>query len=224
MDVVVKHRAAMLVVLMASLSAEVVWADAEEATLAVEGGPSMFRGTAPMYTSAPTTRPGGSGGVALTYGLSDLLTADVSVGTAIAEALEYERQDTEFGVGTIHHDLRALRVSVGGTARFGARWIPTVSVAVGYQHRFLTGGAVIDDGRRQLGPFGDKSGDDILAMAGVGLDYRLGRHMVVGVSARAIHAFAIGGSSFDGLEIPIRVSYSWYPGWFRPQYTERLDD
>jgi hypothetical protein len=177
-----------------------------------------------MYTSAATTRAGGSGGVRLTYGLSDLFTADLSVGTAIVEALEYEEQETAFGMGTIHHDLRAMRVTAGATARFGARWIPTATVAVGYQHRILTGGAVIDEGRRQLGTFEDKSGDDILALAGVGLDYRIGRHLIVGLSAQAVHAFALGGASFDAIEIPIHVSYSWYPGWFRRQYTERLDD
>lgn len=214
----------LLAFLAAAAASDVAWADAEEATLAAEGGPSFIRGSSPEYTSATTTRPGGSGGVRLTYGLSDLLAADLSVGTAIAEALEYDEQDTAYGRGTIHHDLRALRVMTGATARFGARWIPTASVAVGYQHRLLTGGAVIDEGRRQLGTFDDEAGNDLLVSAGVGLDYRLGRHLVIGLSAQAIHAFAINGSSFDSFEVPLRVSYSWYPGWFRKQYTERLDD
>jgi hypothetical protein len=202
-----------------------VQADAEEASVILEGGPALFRGMTPVYTSATTTRPGGSGGVRVTYGLTDLFTADLAVATGIAEALEYEQQDTsDFGMGTLHHDLRAVRATAGATMRFGARWIPTASLAAGYQHRLLTGGAVIDEQRSQIGTFADQSASDILVVAGVGLDYRLGRHLIVGISAHAVHAFAIGGASFDALEIPIRVSYSWYPGWFRKQGMERLDD
>jgi hypothetical protein len=216
-----------LAVLAAALAPSVAFADAEEATLVGEAGLAMVRGTSPVYTDAATTRPGAAGGVRLTYGLSDLLTADVAFGAAVIEALEYAEQDTEFGMGTtIHHDLRAMRATVGATARFGARWIPTASLAVGYQHRFLTGGSVINDPeqRRQLGVFDDESANDILVLAGIGLEYRLSRHLLVGVSAQVVHAFAIGGASFDAVEVPIHVSYSWYPGWFRRQYTERLDD
>jgi hypothetical protein len=199
-------------------------ADAEEASLILEGGPGVVRGTSPVYGSAATMRPGGGGGVRLTYGLTDRFTAEAAVGTGIAEAFEYDQQETEYGMAIVHHDLRAVRAMVGASARFGARWIPTVTAAVGYQHRFLTGGAVINEQRRQLGVFGDESANDILVLAGVGLDYRINRHLVVGISAQVVHAFAIGGPSFDAVEIPIRISYSWYPGWFRKQYTERLDD
>jgi hypothetical protein len=215
-----KHVAALLAVLLAAP----VLADDEEATLAVEGGPAFFRGTTPVYSSATTSRPGGGGSIRLTYGISDLLATDLSFGTGIAQAFEYEDQDTEFGDGTIHHDLRAVRAMAGATLRFGARWIPTASLALGYQHRFLTGGSVITPERVQVGTFASESQSDILVLAGVGLDYRLGRHLVVGVGAQLAHAFSLGGGSFDAIEIPIRFSYSWYPGWFRRQHTERLDD
>jgi hypothetical protein len=130
----------------------------------------------------------------------------------------------DLGVGTSHFDLRALRVTGGMTARFGARWIPTATVAAGYQHRLLTGGMLIDDERVLVDYLPTESSSDLLVMAGVGLEYRIDRHFIVGLSAQLVHAFALGGKAFDGVEIPLRVSYSWYPGWFKKQTRERLDD
>ena len=205
--------------------AGVARADSEEVTLHVEAGPAMVRGEAPVFSSDVTTRPGGAGSVRLTYGLTDLFAAEVSLGGAAAEALEYSMQDGgDLGVGTSHFDLRALRVTAGMTARFGARWIPTATVAAGYQHRLLTGGMLIDDERVLVDYLPTESSSDLLVMAGVGLEYRIDRHFIVGLSAQLVHAFALGGKAFDGVEIPMRVSYSWYPGWFKKQTRERLDD
>ena len=113
----------------------------------------MMRGETPVFSSDTATRPGGAGGVRLTYGLTDRFAAEVAFGTAIAEALEYPMQDggQELGAGTTHYDLRAMRATAGMTARFGAKWIPTATLAAGYQHRWLTGGAFSDEGRNFIG-------------------------------------------------------------------------
>jgi hypothetical protein len=202
------------------------YADAEEATLNVEGGVAVFRGETPVFSSDTTTRPGGAGGVRLTYGLTDLLAAEVGVGTAIGAAFEYRDQDggEMLGRGTSHYDLRAVRATAGVTARFGARWIPTANLALGYQHRSLTGGAFIDENRVLIDEIPGDSSSDLLVCAGVGLEYRIDRRFLVGVSAQLVHAFALGGPAFDAVEVPVRVSYAWYPGWFRSTSVERLDD
>src|SRR5687767_14274185 len=206
--------------------ARVAWADAEEVSLHLEAGPTILRGEAPRFSSDTSTRPGGAGSVRLTYGLTDLLAAEVALGTAIAEAFEYANQDggEGLGMGTSHFDLRAVRATVGVSARFGARWIPTATVAAGYQQRFLTGGAFIDGERVLVDYLSTETASDLLVMASVGLEYRIDRHFMVGLSAQVVHAFALGGPAYDGVEIPLRVSYSWYPGWFKRQTRERLDD
>lgn len=204
-------------------------ADADEATLAFDAGPALFISQAPVYSSARSSRPGVGAGLRLGYGLSDLLELDLAVSGSLFEGVEYADQPVDDprvtnGVATIHHDHRGVRALAGMTARFGARLIPTVAVAVGYQQRVVSGGQLLDAGRNTMGPFDDAWASDLLVSAAVGLDLRLGRHLIIGVAAQVTHSFPLSGAGFDALELPIRISYQWYPGWFQRHDIERLDD
>jgi hypothetical protein len=220
------RRSGYALTLVLLLSPTLARADAEEASLRLQVGPAIILAETPVYTSATTTRPGLAGSLALGYGLSDRWMVEVLAGTSIAQALEYPGQMTsEHGPGTIHHDHLAIHAGTAVTARFGARWVPMVRGALGYQYRLASGGAVIEDGTRNfIGPFEDQVSHDILVGAGVGLGLRLHRHWLVTVGVEATHAFALGGSGFDSFTVPVTLEYLWYPGWFARTGAERLDD
>lgn len=75
-----------------------------------------------------------------------------------------------------------------------------------------------------VGGIADEQTSDLIVAAGAGLDVRLGRRLAIGVAVQVTHAFPLSGGSFDSIEIPVRISYHWYPGWFRRLWVERLDD
>lgn len=224
-----RHAPALLLLLTFPATAR---ADAEEATLTVDGGPVLIRTQAPAHSTERATRPGGHAGVRLAYGLTDTFTIDLAVAGSLAEGVEYRDQELadpppSVTRATIHHNHRAVRALAGVTARLGVRIIPTVSLGVGYQHRFTTGGVLLEEGRSppiMVDSVPDTQNAELLVAAGVGLDLRLGRRLALGVSAQVTHAFALSGGGFDALEIPVRLTYHWYPGWFRRRGIERLDD
>ncbi len=100
---------------------------------------------------------------------------------------------------------------VGGRLRLGARYVPTLHLAVGGQTRPATRSVmVLADGSVIDGPPMSRSWEIIL-VGGLGFEYRLGAHWIAGASVSAVQAFPLVGERFQSLEGSAYVSYSWYP-------------
>jgi hypothetical protein len=211
--------AALLLALAAPTRA---WADESELALSLEGGIGFMNVEDIENASATATGVGGTGMVQGSYGLTDLFALDLGVGGGFVYTAEFHDQTTALGEGNKLHHVRALRVLTGVSARFGARLIPTAGLHVGYQHRWLTDGALFNDQSHRLGSFPDQSANDLLAAASVGLDYRINRHWLVGFAVQATYAVGTE-NSFASLEIPVRVTYAWYPGFLRSDRIVRFE-
>jgi hypothetical protein len=201
-------------------------ADESEASFMLEGGPAFLRVQELHDVGSPTTILGAGGAMALTYGLSDLVSLDLSVGGAMAKNAEYrDVMIDETTRGNVIQDALSLRAMTGITLRFGARWIPTLGVHVGYQRHMLSNAVLWRDPDVLLdGNLPNRSENDLLAAGSVGLEYRLDRHWLVGLSAQLTYGYGLGGNTLVALELPFRVTYSFYPGWFRSTRITRFED
>lgn len=117
--------------------------------------------------------------------------------------------------GTLDRTYLGGRLELGAHLRFGARWIPTLHAAIGVQARWAGETSLRDSSGMALTGVGATSSTDITAALSVGVDRRLGRSLVVGVSLGGVHAFPIAGDGggFDALELTAHVAGYWYPGW-----------
>jgi hypothetical protein len=153
------------------------------------------------------------------YGLSDDLAAEVSLGGHYGLGADFLDQRTDTGLpADLHQNGHAAYVIAAITARLGVRIIPTLTAGVGYQHRFIPAGKLSDPetGFDLDMPVPAAGLDDLLVTFGVGLDYRFGKHWVIGLQLRATHAFSLDGVAYDAVELPITVAYYSYPEmWLR---------
>ena len=205
--------------LLALLLPGTALADAEEASIDVELGPTLVRAGA-ATGDLHGTAPGARLGVHATYGLYDTLALEAALGATTGTEVTYEGFRTDTGlVGTAHNRHSTVRATLGATFRFGTVYIPTLSITAGYQHRFIAAGAVTNDTGSDVATAAGGAANDLLLGGGVGFDVRLDRHWIVGVSVQAVHAFSDGGA-FDAIEVPLRLAYSWYPRWTTYDFNE----
>lgn len=106
------------------------------------------------------------------------------------------------------------RIDGGVTLRPGVVWIPTVRLAIGAQGRragapTVTSGGVEVSGEDNTGR-ASELGLDVVGLATIGLDHRLSRRLIVGVSGGASYAVPLGGEAFRTLEVTAHAAYYYY--------------
>lgn len=104
---------------------------------------------------------------------------------------------------------------LGAELRLGARWIPTVRLGVGPQLRHQSAS--------DLGVLADvipaESSLDALVSLGVGVDVRLGPHLLVGFALQLDHTQGVtGDGALDVIGLTARVSRAWYPRVWAPEW------
>ena len=104
---------------------------------------------------------------------------------------------------------------LGAELRLGARWIPTVRLGVGPQLRHQSAS--------DLGVLADvipaESSLDALVSLGVGVDVRLGPHLLVGFALQLDHTQGVtGDGTLDVIGLTVRVSRAWYPRVWAPEW------
>ena len=109
----------------------------------------------------------------------------------------------------------ATALTGGVELRLGPRVIPTVRLGLGPQLRYRTAS--------DLGRIADavpaETTVDLAVSVGLGLDLRLGRSRVVGVSLRYDRAQPVGAAhAIDTLGLVVRVDHYWYPRWQAPAW------
>jgi hypothetical protein len=197
---------------MLLLSAASAWADAEEASLDLSVGPALLRVESIEDTGEVTLIPGLRASTRFTYGLTDHLAFELGATGVLANGAQF---DSTFAGNPARatHDERVLRGTFGLTYRGGVRAIPTVTLLAGYQHRWLTGAGFLNDQGSLIGPLANQSSNDLVVGLGLGIDLRLGRHLIIGLSLQAVYAFSLDGRGYSALELPVSVAHYWYPEW-----------
>jgi hypothetical protein len=191
-------------------ASRVAHADERELALHAEAGPAVLLVEDAQDRGSSGTAPAGRLSIRGSYGLTDHLAIEADLGFVAAIGAEYADQMFAGRTGTLAQDERALRVTVGGTWRLGVRWIPTLTAHVGYQHRWIVGACIEENGSCVSDTIPTRSLNDLVVTAGLGLDYRINARWVVGLSAQVTHAFNLDGNAFESIEIPLAAGYYWY--------------
>jgi hypothetical protein len=216
-------KSCLAVVMMVScglLGSAPVWADADEA--------SAHAGLL-MGAAAPDTHSLGPGDAVPAAGLSGRLTYATSDWYAFEVAMEFEHSigmvrfdgpplitypgsDHERGEGdSFVRRMDWFRTEAGISARLGVRWIPTFYAGLGVQVQRAYQATEFNQGRILPGP-GREVALDVAGVAGVGLDYRLDEHWVVGAGVRARRSLSWSWRDSYAASVAMHVGYYWYPG------------
>jgi hypothetical protein len=193
-------------------------ADADEASVALHalGGLAVLGDAAAAAGpgSAATDRVALAGlTVRASYATRDWLQYELgatAAGTATARyaAGHFAPPDRPPLDGAFATSTMFARLELGVAIRLGVRVIPCLRVFAGPQLR-RRGGAEVAGA-----PVRDPVlGVDLVGGAGIGVDYRLGRRLIVGVAAAATSAIATGDDELHTFELTAHVSYYWYPRW-----------
>lgn len=208
----------LLVGLALAASVEAARADRFEASLGVDarGGLARVRDS----DAAAVWTPAVGLDVRATYATRNALAYGVSLGGLFALPAVFPDAAREIN-GRVERG-RAERYAVttralgGAELRLGARVIPTVRVAVGPGLRYRSPsdlGAIV-------GAIDAEISVDAVASVGVGLDLRLGRRRVVGLTLGYELTQPVGGTA-DTLHmftVAASVSHYWYPRWDAPAW------
>ncbi len=118
--------------------------------------------------------------------------------------------------GVVERTQFGGRAEFGVHASFGVRWIPTVHVALGGQVRRLGATTLRSGDGMVLASISAGSAVDATLALGLGLDRRLGRSMMLGVSVAAVRAQPLGGDAeaMTSVEATLHVAWYFYPRWF----------
>ena len=194
-------------------------ADDAEGAFHLELSPRLARTEDAREREDFATMPGLALGLRGSYGLTDHLAAEVTVGGVFGFGTTLPDQRTDTGVlADLRQNEHAAFATTGLTARLGVRFVPTLTLQVGYQHRVLPDADFIDPatGFDLRMPVTAHARDDLIVVAGVGLDYRIDKHWIIGVQVRASYALPVGDGDYRAIELPIHIAYYSYPEmWFR---------
>lgn len=205
-------RAALVAVLALGVGVSHAWADRYEASFHVQPAGGLSQVGSPGTDQRVSVPSGGVSG-RLTYGVRHWLAveaelAGVALGTARFDDVPVTISGGSPMVTDVERSSRAGRLTLGATLRLGVAWIPTVSAGLGGQLRLdgdgvIAGSDVVPDGHA-----GGVSVDAV-AFARVGLDRRINRRLVIGVSVGASHAFA--SPTIDTADVSVALGWYWYP-------------
>ncbi len=149
--------------------------------------------------------------VRMTYATHDLFAYEAEVAMARSGAVEFGAVAWDEERGALRRVTELGRAQVGIRLRLGARYVPTLHVAVGAQTRPATPSLMLlADGSAIDGPRTSRSWDVIVA-GGVGFEYRIGARWMTGLSLGAVQAFPLAGERFQSVEGSAYVAYYWYP-------------
>jgi hypothetical protein len=98
------------------------------------------------------------------------------------------------------------RAELGASLRLGVRYIPRIRAFVGPQVRRTGATSVAGSEVRAA-----ELGFDLVGGAGLGIDYRVGRRLVIGVEGAASYGVPLSGEALHTVEIGLHVSYYFYP-------------
>ena len=103
----------------------------------------------------------------------------------------------------------------GVTLRLGVRWIPTVRLAAGAQVVRRGSPVVMVDGVTFTGEDTAPASlsVNLVGTATVGLDYRVGRRMIVGASVGTTVSVPGLGDAWREATLTLLVARYWYPRW-----------
>lgn len=203
------------ILLLALGGARAASADEQEASIHLEIGPAVAWIEDARDQGATASLPGARLSLRATYGLSDAIAVELGLGATLGASTRFDGQTIESGQpATLDMSAHAFRLTSGATARLGVRFIPTVTLHLGYQHRLVPAGIFADP---QTGAFlaeaPSRQLDDVIVLAGLGFDYRFNARWIAGISVQAVHAFSLDGNTYDAIEAPAHLSYYWYPRW-----------
>lgn len=200
------------VLALAALAPGEVSADEDELSVHLETGPALTWVEDARDAGAMGTMPGGRFGFRVTYGLSDLVAAEVILGGIVGGDVAFPNQPLETGQrATLHQREQAVRATAGVTARFGVEYIPTFTAHLGYQLRRLPEGFFADDRGLSIGATPARRLHDLVVLFGAGLDYRIDAHWICGTSVQLVQVVAPATNRFTAVELPLHVSYYFYP-------------
>ena len=158
------------------------------------------------------------GGVAVraSYARANLMQVDAQLTVATTGPARFDRGAFRFSgepvIAPFSIVTRLVRFDLGATVRFGVRVVPTARLAIGVEERFGAAPIVELDGARRDDADG-RTGDraiDLVGVAAVGVDYRVGPRLIVG---GAIGATAAVAKDWQTVEATVHVAYYWYPLW-----------
>jgi len=203
------------VVVALGSAAGVARADRYEASIHVQptGGLAWVRD---RDASEAATVPSAGLSVRATYGLRNWLAIEVELGGAALGTAQFTDVPITIGGGQpavvdIERATRTGRATAAATLRLGVAWIPTVTVGLGGLARWQGDGIVVGEGTQVDGREAGLSADGI-GFARVGLDHRINRRLVVGVSVGASHT--IRSPTIASVDGTLGLAYYWYPGWW----------
>ncbi|MEZ4402567.1 MAG: hypothetical protein R3B06_21265 [Kofleriaceae bacterium] len=199
------------------LAAPAARADRYEASLhATAGGGLAQVAQEGAATTATATTVGAS--ARLSHAWRDRLAWDVQLAGALVAPATFAAVDTTVAGRPVRADLtrrtRTIALQLGAQLRLGTRWIPTLRLAVGPQLRHRSGVTV--DGGGQIPARLDV---DAAATVGLGLERRLGAHLLVGLAVEATRARPVfGGAGLATVGLTVTVSRAWYPRIWGPTW------
>lgn len=201
-----------------SLATSAARADRYEASIAGELRAGLARvgeQGAPATASVPSLGVAGR----LTHAWHNSLAWDVQLGAALTQPATFPDASVLVGgrpeMGTVTRRTITADAQLGAELRFGARVIPTVRLGFGPQLRYRT--------ESDLGALPDvlpaATSLDVLVSVAVGLDLRVGRHLVIGAALQLDHAQPLGDApAHDVIGVTLRVSDFFYPRWWSPSW------
>lgn len=205
-----------LAIVLAILAAPgVAVGDSYETSVDVGASFGMARVTDPQSQSSAAA-PALGAAARFSWATRDWLQWDVTgFGMWTAVSLEHRRAQIE-GI-EVDFDRRAAGVGLeaGVTLRLGARFIPTVGVALGPQlHVFPDTQIILAGGGAPLRNSGVDVELDVGARVSVGFDWRASDRLIVGARGAARASLALGASRWTSLDATVHLSYAWYPRWW----------
>ena len=190
----------------------VAWADAEEASAHGHAIAGAARIGDPRANDTQSTPMLGAG-ARFSYATSDWFAYEAAVAVMQTGRVRFTDAMHEMSPADIQRATRLTQLSVGVTARFGTRFVPTLGVAVGAQWRHsLSGIAIGDTTGLALGTSAATHRFEALVQVNAGFDYRWGRHLITGIRVAGEHA--LSSVTYTAAHAAAHVSYYWYPRWF----------
>ena len=195
-------------------------ADRYEATLSGAASAGLARiGQRSDGGDATATAPAFGASLRVAHAWRDQLAWDLQVGGTLTQPATFDDVMMTINTRPEQGDVTRRTITgafqLGAELRLGARWIPTVRLGLGPQLRHQSGsdlGVIVD-------AIPAATSLDVLASVGVGVDLRLGPHLLVGLALQLDHTQGVtGDGALDVIGLTVRVSRAWYPRIWAPEW------
>ena len=214
------RRAIILLALVALVTPSTARADRYEATLSGAASAGLARvGQDSNGGDVTATAPALGASLRLSHAWRDALAWDLQLGGTLTQPATFDDVtmliNTRPEQGAVTRRTVTAAFQLGAELRLGARWIPTVRLGLGPQLRHRSG----SDLGTLAAVIPAETSIDALVSLGVGVDVRLGRHLLVGLALQLDHTQGVtGNGALDVIGLTVRVSRAWYPRLAAPQW------